>query len=76
MIRNKGRTSSFVVWFETDKYVWNPARPRIDQMEKKHTAASTIVAQLKKWTEEKPVNVTMKQAVYNGVELIILQDTL
>ena len=45
-------------------------------MEKKHTAASTIVAQLKKWTEEKPVNVTMKQAVYNGVELIILQDTL
>jgi len=28
--------------------VWNPASPRIDQIEKKHTAASTTVTQLKK----------------------------
>ena len=36
--------SSFVVWFELMRYVWNPASPRIDQTEKKQITSSTTEA--------------------------------
>lgn len=36
--------SSFVVWLELIKYVWNPAKPRIDQTEKKQMTSSIIEA--------------------------------
>lgn len=36
-------TSSFVVWSLVVKYVWNPAKPITDQMEKKHIKTTITV---------------------------------
>lgn len=41
--RHQELTSSFVVWLELIRYVWNPESPTMDQTEKKHTTASSTV---------------------------------